>query len=36
MNFGVMATFDDAFNLKEKIILDPKMNQSFHCQITEK
>lgn len=36
MNFGVMATFDCEFNLKEKLIIEPEMNQSFHCQIIEK
>lgn len=36
MNFGVLATFDNEFNLKEKLIIEPEMNQSFHCQITEK
>lgn len=36
MNFGVMATFDNEYILKEKLIIAPEMNQSFHCQVIEK
>jgi len=36
MNFGVMATFDKEFNLKEKLIIEPGINQSYHYQIIEK
>lgn len=36
MNFGVMATFSYDFQLKEKLIIEPEMNKSFHCQIIEK
>jgi hypothetical protein len=36
MGFGVMATFNFDFELKEKLIIEPEMNQSFHCVVTEK
>lgn len=36
MNFGVMATFDSDFTLKEKLVITPAINQSYHCPIIEK
>lgn len=32
MNFGVIASFDNEFRLKEWEIVDPEKNLSFHCQ----